>query len=453
MNRTYRIMMLTVLGLVLALAAVTGAGRLLANTLSPQDVPERVNYQGYLTDSGGNPISSTVTLQFSLWDASSGGNQIWSETHNNVPVSAGYFSVLLGDQGNPLSVEDFKGTPRYIEVVYGAVTFPRQVLASVPYAFVSQYSTEALNATEAVTATYAYTAAYALNAPSSGGGVEWSHVVVVAKSGGDYTTINDALGNITPSSTDRYLLLVMPGTYAEQVTLPSYVHLKGAGTRSTIITSQANGLHNDASAATLNVPADSQVSDLAVSNESTTNDGVALRVSSGNGSTLIVNVYLRTTNAGGGRHVALYLNGGTPKLTNLHAEVAGGTLFNWAVFNSASSPTVHDSTIAATGTSAAGYRMNGGNPVFKETTISGLNGSNGQGINTSGAGAHVIKIDRSSILGDPGGTGSSIASTDNYDFFVGASMLQGDVDVFAPAEIDCAQSYDGDYIDLNAACQ
>ena len=105
----------------------------------------------------------------------------------------------------------------------------------------------------------------------------------------------------------------------------------------------------------------------------------------------------------------------------------------------------------ASGPSAAGLRMNGGNPVITESTISGTNGTNGQGINTSGAGTHTVKIDRSSIIGDPS-TGSSIISTDNYDFFVGASMLDGDVDVFTPADITCAQSYDGDYADLNASC-
>jgi hypothetical protein len=448
-NRKLRTILLTTFGAFFAVVALMGAGQLLANTLATNNSPEIVNYQGYLTDSGGNPISSTVTLQFSIWDASSDGNQLWDETHNNVQVRRGYFSVLLGSQGTPLRANYFKGSPRYVEVVYGATTFPRQVIASVPYALVSQYATEALNST------YAHTATYALNGPSGGGGsVDWSHVVVVAKSGSDYTTINDALANISPSSTDRYLILVMPGTYTEQIVLPSYVHLKGAGVESTFVTFAANNANfNDASAVVINVPANSQVSDLTVRNDAVSNGSVALRITTGNEKTLINNVSVQTVGTGGGTHIALYLTGGNPKLTHVYAEVSGGTSNNWGIFNSASSPTIDDSSILATGNSPAGLRMNGGNPLIKESTISGTNGTSGQGINTSGGGTHTVKIDRSSVVGDSGGTGSSIISTDTYVFLVGASMLQGDVDVVAPAVIDCAQSYDGNYIDLNATCQ
>jgi hypothetical protein len=297
------------------------------------------------------------------------------------------------------------------------------------------------------------TAAYAMNAPSSGSGsVDWEYVVIVAKSGGDYTNIPEALSSISPSSSARYLVWVMPGTYTGTVTVPAYVHLKGSGVESTFISSTANGNQNQAASATLTMTADSQLSHLTVLNRSTSLDGVAVRVSSGNSNTILNHVAARTVESGGDRHVGIYLNGGSPTLRHVYAEAGGATgVFNNGIFNSASSPSIYDSTLKATGTGAAGLRMNGGNPVIKESTISGTNGNDGRGINTSGGGTHTVKIDRSTVTGDPS-TGSSIFSTDNYDFFVGASQLDGDVDVFSPAEIDCAQSYDGDYIDLNAAC-
>jgi hypothetical protein len=442
MSRRFRVVMVMVLGAVLAVAGLMGAGRLLAETLASTSVPEYVNYQGYLTDSGGNPISGTVALQFSIWDASSGGNQVWAETHNNVAVSDGYFSVLLGSQSTPVTPSVFGGTARYLEVVYGATTFPRQRFASVPYALVADH------ASQAITSTYATTATYALNAPSSGGGVAWQYVKVVAKSGGDYTTITEAINAITPSSTDRYLVLVMPGVYSEQVTLKPYVHLKGAGVASTIMTSQANGNQNLAESATLEVPDNSQVSDLLVRNESTTNDGVALRVSSGSSATILNNVHAVTTAAGGARHVGIYLNGGSPKLVHVYAEASGAaTVFNAGVFNSASSPTVHDSTFRATGFSAQGLRLNGGGPSITDSTISGLNGSDGNGIQTSG-GSDEIFINRSSIFGDLTPQGESIISTDNSIFFVGASLLSGTVLVADPNKIQCTQSYDEFYVDI-----
>ncbi len=437
MNRNHRIVILTILGAVLALAALTGAGRLLADVLATNYAPERVNYQGYLTDSGGNPISSTVTLQFSIWDASSGGNQVWSETHNNVPVSSGYFSVLLGSQGTPLATSIFKGSPRYLEVVYGATTFPRQVFGSVPYALVANYATEAITAT------------YALSGP---GGVDWENVVIVAKSGGDYTTVTDALASITPTVTSRYLLLVMPGVYTETVTLPSYVHLKGSGTLVTRITSDANGNVNLGVSSTMTVPANSQVSDLTIVNTSTTNDGVAVRISNGNDNSRLHNIRVHAEGAGGDRHMAFYLSGGSASLTHIHGEAGGGTIFNRGLFNSASDPLIEDSTLQATGNDPDGLHLNGGNVVIRESVIRATNGTNtGQGIGSSAGGANV-RIDRSNILGDPG-TGSSIASNNlNDDFLVGATLLQGDVDVFANSTIKCAQSYNGNYTELLPSC-
>src|SRR5687767_12598665 len=115
MTRRFRVVLATLVGALVAVAALMGASRLLAEVTASDSVPEIVNYQGFLTDAGGNPISSTVTLQFRIWDASSGGNQVWTETHNNVPVSRGYFSVLLGSQGTPLTPSVFSSTSRYLE--------------------------------------------------------------------------------------------------------------------------------------------------------------------------------------------------------------------------------------------------------------------------------------------------------------------------------------------------
>lgn len=170
----FRAVMAALVGAFVAVALLIGAGRLLANTLASSSVPEVVNYQGYLTDVGGVPISGSVTLQFSIWDASSAGTQLWNETHNSVPVSGGYFSVLLGSQGTPLSPSVFDGASRYLEVTYNGTTFARQQFASVPYALVAQ------QASTAITSTYATTATYALNGAGGcrlvtcgGGGEEW----------------------------------------------------------------------------------------------------------------------------------------------------------------------------------------------------------------------------------------------------------------------------------------
>ena len=55
--------------------------------------------------------------------------------------------------------------------------------------------------------------------------------VIVAKSGGNYTTITAALAAIAPTAAAPYVIEVWPGVYTEPgtVNMKSYVHLKGSG--------------------------------------------------------------------------------------------------------------------------------------------------------------------------------------------------------------------------------
>src|SRR5205823_7889565 len=53
---------------------------------------------------------------------------------------------------------------------------------------------------------------------------QYRNVVVVARSGGDYISVQKALNSITDNSpTNRYLVWVAPGTYTETVTMKPYV--------------------------------------------------------------------------------------------------------------------------------------------------------------------------------------------------------------------------------------
>ncbi len=59
--------------------------------------------------------------------------------------------------------------------------------------------------------------------------------VVVASSGGDYTSINAAISAINPTASNPFVVEVRPGIYNENVRLKSYVHLKGASKETTKI--------------------------------------------------------------------------------------------------------------------------------------------------------------------------------------------------------------------------
>ncbi|UCC45511.1 MAG: hypothetical protein JSU65_06220, partial [Candidatus Zixiibacteriota bacterium] len=99
------------------------------------DVPQVMNYQGRLTDSGGNPVADgSYEVVFTIYDAASGGNSKWTETQS-ITTSNGLFAVLLGTI-SPINDTVFNGTTRHLslEVAGDPELIPRTALVSVPYA-------------------------------------------------------------------------------------------------------------------------------------------------------------------------------------------------------------------------------------------------------------------------------------------------------------------------------
>ncbi|RKX68588.1 hypothetical protein DRP53_10425, partial [candidate division WOR-3 bacterium] len=68
-----------------------------SQTISVADsrvVPRVLNYQGYLTDTLGNPINNgSLAMTFKIYDAATGGNELWSESRT-VDVARGIFQVV-----------------------------------------------------------------------------------------------------------------------------------------------------------------------------------------------------------------------------------------------------------------------------------------------------------------------------------------------------------------------
>lgn len=140
-------------------------------------VPQVLNFQGRLVESG-LPVSGSRSMLFKIYDAPSGGAQLFSESRT-VSVSTGIFNVLIGETtsgGIPLSV--FNGSDRYVEVQVGSQTLPRQRVVSVGYAFMSE---TAAFATQASTAAFAQRAAVA---DTLAGGIPVSVTTITA------TTVN-----------------------------------------------------------------------------------------------------------------------------------------------------------------------------------------------------------------------------------------------------------------------
>ena len=97
-------------------------------------IPAVVSYQGLLTDNGGVPLADgSHSLFFSLYDASSGGSQLWTESHPAVTTQSGVFAVILGSS-NPLNIAFDQQLYLAIEVDGGAELDPRMALTAAPYA-------------------------------------------------------------------------------------------------------------------------------------------------------------------------------------------------------------------------------------------------------------------------------------------------------------------------------
>ena len=119
----------------LAILMVIGILLLLTLSSAYAAIPNTINYQGYLTDSGGNPKNGPVTMKFSLYTVLSGGTAFWTETQS-VTVNNGVYNVILGSVNQTLGNYNFD-VPYFLGVTVGidAEMTPRQPLTSVGYAF------------------------------------------------------------------------------------------------------------------------------------------------------------------------------------------------------------------------------------------------------------------------------------------------------------------------------
>jgi hypothetical protein len=137
MHQAVKLVIASVLGLMLIAAMATA------------EVPELVNYQGRLTDGTGNPLDTTISITFTIYDDSTGSGSVWTETHNSVIVLDGLFNVVLGSVatgGIPDTV--FNEPDRFMGIQVGGdpELSPRTRMVSVGYA---------MQANKADTATFA----------------------------------------------------------------------------------------------------------------------------------------------------------------------------------------------------------------------------------------------------------------------------------------------------------
>ena len=61
---------------------------------SNAQVPQLINYQGFLSDASGNPISGSRSIEFKIYNLATGGTALWSETHT-ITANEGWILLIL----------------------------------------------------------------------------------------------------------------------------------------------------------------------------------------------------------------------------------------------------------------------------------------------------------------------------------------------------------------------
>jgi hypothetical protein len=329
-----------------------------ASPENPQDTTEAVStaftYQGELKK-GSSPVNDTCDMRFRLYDAASAGAQVGSTINVSVPVTDGLFTVMLNESGQ-FGGSAFTGGRRWLgvevkctgESVY--TDLGRQELTAVPYAL------------------------YALDTQN------YAQVVVVAQSGGDYTSIQAAIDSITDAAADKpYLVWVAPGVYVEQVTMKPYVHMQGAGQEATIITSTVTNASFPPSQATLMLAQDTSLRDLTVGNGGTGSRNAALLATAGTTQTLVADVTARAHGAGT-FYFAIFLTGGDMGVTLQNvtglAENGSGNNFGLYVSNDTAATLRGGSFIGRGGSRGYGIYTRGSNTTLVAEGVTAL-GENG----------------------------------------------------------------------------
>jgi trimeric autotransporter adhesin len=127
------------LSLILCLFAQTLPAQTTSSSpASAQAPPPLIQFSNVATDESGTPLAGVVNITFSLYAAQQGGEPLWTETQNDIPLDpTGHYSVQLGStqpSGVPTALFT-TGEAHWLGVqISGQAEQSRVLLLSVPYA-------------------------------------------------------------------------------------------------------------------------------------------------------------------------------------------------------------------------------------------------------------------------------------------------------------------------------
>lgn len=274
----------------------------------------------------------------------------------------------------------------------------------------------------------------------------YSNVKVVAKSGGDYTTIGDALAAITTaSSSNHFLVYVAPGTYNERVIMKAHVDIEGAGELATRILyegglTKANGF-------TVSGDANAELRNLTVENSGGATYGVAVY----NDASVFRITNVRAVASGAtSAHTGIY-NVGSIILTHVKVEATGGSSADGIENDSATGLFMRDVSVVASGstTLCRGFLNRECTVTLVDCSISASGAPLNYGIhNTAGSGTFGVVVRDSQIIG----SSYTILNDSEFTVLVGASQLGGGTVSAGGGTCTCAGVYDENFTFHASTC-
>ncbi len=345
----------------------------------------------------------------------------------DVPVTEGLFTVQLDFIDEPFA----SGTALYLEIrvrpgdsegPYTTLT-PRQLLTPTPFALYSSRTPWSGimgmpgGFRDGIDDNTTYTAGDGLqlmDTQFSGKGSPYDNVVIVAKSGGDFTSIQAALDSIIDASASHpYIVRVAPGVYSERVTMKEWVDIEGSGELNTKITT-------------------------------TTSLGGEIGTVAGASNAELR--YLTVENTGApDTAVAISNDGASPRLTHITAVASGGVFSSIGVQSTNSSPSLTSVSVIASGGSHTRGMLNiNSTTTIRDSVITTSGGADQIGVWSQQA--STTQVYSSEIV-------ASTRPVHNWDSttVIAGSLLSG-APILADVGMTCAGVYDENYVFYANTC-
>ena len=276
------------------------------------------------------------------------------------------------------------------------------------------------------------------------------NVLIVAKSGGDFTTIGAALASITNNNaSNRWLIWVAPGTYNETITMKPYVDIEGAGESQTTIS--APGTTTNGAGATVIGGNPSSLRNLTIVNTGAAAYAEGVFMYNPDQAVDLSNVTIRAT-GGLSYTYGVIQAGASPKMDHVSVYVNGPAVavgVDKVLVSGAGPSIIANSTISVTGvTQAYGIIVDSDSIAVNDSTI-GASGSVNSVAVYQLSQVGQTTIDQSTLIGAT----YSISTTTGH-IYVSGSKLGGPAGAIAPngAINTCIYSFNTNYTAVGSTC-